>query len=102
MILENTDGPGVCPAPELGCAPRVTPFAHEGVFASLTQKLPGSVGYFEILPGEERTQSAHQICLCVKQDSVFFFWQQQTSTVLNSPKNSFNDMTAGILFLLVS
>lgn len=51
------------------CVPRVTP---ECVFASLTKKLPGSVGYFEILPREERTQTAHQICLCGKRDCGLF------------------------------
>lgn len=75
MSLESADAaaPGMGPGPELSlCSTSVTPFAQECVFASLTKKLPGSVGSFEILPSEAKTQTARQVCLCVKQDCGLF------------------------------
>lgn len=77
MSLEKTDAaaPRMCRGPELSlCSTCDTPFAHECVcvFASTTKKLPGSVGYFEILPSKEKTQSGRQICPRVKQDCGLF------------------------------
>lgn len=73
VSLESADAaaPGMGPGPELSlCSTCVTPFDCD--FASPTKKLPGSVGYFEILPSEVKTQAARQVCRCVKQDCGLF------------------------------